>query len=45
VRLKWARWTLGGVGVLLLAAGTFISGGWPILILGFVVVVGAASLR
>jgi hypothetical protein len=39
------RRALGAAGVLLLAAGTFISGGWPIVILGFVVVIGAASLR
>jgi hypothetical protein len=44
-RLGWLRWTLGAFGVLLLAAGTFISGGWPILIAGFIVVIGAASLR
>jgi hypothetical protein len=44
-RLTRARWALGATGVLMLAAGTFISGGWPILILGFIVVVGAASLR
>jgi predicted anti-sigma-YlaC factor YlaD len=44
-RPKWARWALGAVGVLLLAAGTFVSAGWPILILGFIVVVGAATRR
>jgi len=44
-QLKWARWALGTVGVLLIAAGVFISGGWPILIPGFIVVVAAASLR
>lgn len=44
-QLKWARWALGTVGVLLLAAGVFISGGWPILIPGFIVVIAAASMR
>jgi uncharacterized membrane protein len=44
-RLKWTRQTLRAVGVFLLAVGIFVSGGWPILILGFILLLVAARLR
>lgn len=44
-RLRWARWSVSALGILFLAMGNFISGGWPLIVLGLLVVVGAALLR
>jgi hypothetical protein len=37
--------TGAGAGALLVALGIFVSGGWPFLVGGFVLLVAAASLR
>jgi hypothetical protein len=42
---RWARGTLAVLGILLLASGMVISGGWPLMLFGFAAVVAAATVR